>query len=66
MLFTAEDSFAAIFARRRFGIAIAAMMRMIATTIRSSIRENPFASRRLAVRLAEFGSVEFIGISLLS
>src|SRR5580693_380117 len=39
---TAEDSFAAIRDRRRFGIAMAAMIRMIATTISNSIRENPF------------------------
>jgi len=38
----AEDSFAAIFDLRRFGMAMAAMTRMIATTIRSSMRENPF------------------------
>ena len=37
----AEDSLAAIFARIRFGIAIAAMIRIMATTIRSSISENP-------------------------
>ena len=30
---------------RRFGMAIAAMMPMIATTIRSSIRVNPLESR---------------------
>jgi hypothetical protein len=39
---TAEDSFAAIRDRRRFGMAMAAMIRMIATTIKSSIREKPF------------------------
>jgi len=39
---TAEDSFAAIRDRRRFGMAMAAMIKMIATTIRSSMRENPF------------------------
>jgi hypothetical protein len=39
---TAEDSFAAMRDRRRFGMAIAAMIRMIATTIKSSIREKPF------------------------
>jgi hypothetical protein len=39
---TAEASFAAIRDRRRFGIAMAAMIRMIATTISNSIRENPF------------------------
>jgi hypothetical protein len=39
---TAEDSFAAIRDRRRFGIAMAAMIKMIATTISNSIREKPF------------------------
>ncbi len=41
---TAEASLAAILDRNRFGIAIAAMIRMIATTIKSSIREKPFCS----------------------
>src|SRR5438128_873090 len=39
---TAEASFAAIFERSKLGMAIAAMIKMIATTIRSSISENPF------------------------
>jgi len=39
---TADDSFEAIFARRNDGMAMAAMIKMIATTIRSSMRENPF------------------------
>jgi hypothetical protein len=39
---TAEASFAAIRARSKFGIAMAAIIRMIATTIKSSIREKPF------------------------
>jgi hypothetical protein len=39
---TAEDSLAAIFERSKLGMAIAAMIRMIATTIKSSIREKPF------------------------
>src|SRR5947208_16546193 len=39
---TAEDSFAKILERSKFGIAMAAMIKMIATTIRSSMRENPF------------------------
>src|SRR5215472_4883532 len=38
----AEDSFADILARMKFGIAIAAMIKMIATTISNSIREKPF------------------------
>src|SRR4029077_11247667 len=39
---TADDSLAAIFERSKFGMAIAAMIRMIATTISNSIREKPF------------------------
>ena len=39
---TAEDSLAAIFERSKFGIAIAAMIKMMATTISNSIREKPF------------------------
>jgi hypothetical protein len=38
---TAEDSLAAMRARNKLGIAIAAIIRMIATTINNSIRENP-------------------------
>src|ERR1041385_972228 len=42
---TADGSFAAIRERSRLGIAIAAMIRMIATTISSSISEKPFCLR---------------------
>src|SRR5213595_2745652 len=42
---TAEDSLAATRARSKFGIAIAAIMRMIATTISNSISEKPFCLR---------------------
>jgi hypothetical protein len=38
----AEASFAAILALVKLGTAIAATIRMIATTISNSIRENPF------------------------
>jgi hypothetical protein len=38
---TAEASLAAILDRSRLGIAIAAMIRIIATTISNSINENP-------------------------
>src|ERR1700680_4351130 len=41
----ADESLAAILARIKFGIAIAAMIRMIATTISSSISEKPFCLR---------------------
>src|SRR5258708_6620031 len=39
---TAEASLAAIRERSRFGMAMAAMIRMIATTISNSISEKPF------------------------
>src|SRR5881227_2221238 len=42
---TADDSLAAIRARSRFGMAMAAMIRMIATTISNSINEKPFCFR---------------------
>jgi hypothetical protein len=48
---TAEASLAAIRDRRRFGIAIAAMIRMIATTINNSMREKPFCLVRITVIL---------------
>src|SRR5205085_6299117 len=38
----ADESLAAMRARNKFGMAIAAIIRMIATTIKSSISENPF------------------------
>jgi hypothetical protein len=44
---TAEASLAAIFERIKFGIAIAAMIKMIATTINNSIREKPFCLVRI-------------------
>jgi hypothetical protein len=42
---TADASFAAIRARNRFGIAMAAIIKMIATTISNSISENPSCFR---------------------
>jgi hypothetical protein len=44
---TAEAWLAAIFDRNRFGMAMAAIIRMIATTIKSSINEKPFCRVRL-------------------
>src|SRR5438445_12563353 len=44
---TAEASFAAIFERSKLGMAIAAMIKMIATTIKSSIKEKPFCLFRI-------------------
>src|SRR5579862_1426372 len=42
---TADVSLACILARSKLGTAIAAMIKMIATTIRSSMSENPFCFR---------------------
>jgi hypothetical protein len=39
---TAAASLAAILERSKFGIAIAAMIKMMATTINNSINEKPF------------------------
>lgn len=39
---TEDDSFAAIRARNRFGMAIAAIIKMIATTMSNSMSEKPF------------------------
>src|SRR5579863_64518 len=44
---TADASLAAIFERSKFGIAIAAMIKMIATTISNSINEKPFCRLRM-------------------
>src|SRR3954468_7630127 len=44
-LAAAEDSFAEILALIRLGMAIAAMTKMIATTINNSISEKPFWRR---------------------
>src|SRR5690242_13891528 len=44
---TAEAWLAAIFDRNRFGMAMAAIIRMIATTIKSSINEKPFCLLRI-------------------
>jgi hypothetical protein len=43
---TAEASFAAMRERSRLGIAIAAIIRMIATTINSSMSEKPLDFRK--------------------
>ena len=52
---TADASLAAIFERSRFGMAIAAMIKMIATTISNSISEKPFCLFRISFRsLREF------------
>src|ERR1700687_6125247 len=52
----ADESLAAILARIKFGIAIAAMIRMIATTISSSISEKPFCLRISIFPLVCLGS----------
>src|SRR4029077_7964311 len=44
---TAEAWLAAIFDRNRFGMAMAAIIKIIATTIKSSISEKPFCLFRM-------------------
>src|SRR5277367_2714822 len=44
---TADASLAAIFERSKFGIAIAAIIKIIATTINNSISEKPFCLLRM-------------------
>src|SRR6266446_10802962 len=54
---TADDSLAAIRARSKFGMAIAAMIRMIATTISNSISEKPFCFR---ISFSLFSDLKFL------
>ena len=49
---SAADSFAAIRERRKLGTAIAAIIRMIATTINNSMREKPFVFRIASPKVA--------------
>jgi hypothetical protein len=51
---TAEAWFAAMRERSRFGMAIAAMIKMIATTISSSINENPRESLLMQSSFSDF------------
>src|SRR5215831_2206025 len=51
---TADASLADIRARIRFGMAIAAMIRMMATTISNSISEKPFCFRISIFPLVSF------------
>lgn len=53
---TADVSFAAIFDLIKLGMAIAPMMRMIATTIRSSTSENPLLEFLFCNRLVRIFS----------
>jgi hypothetical protein len=52
---TADDSLAAIRARSKFGIAMAAIIKMIATTISNSISEKPFCFRISVVSSSPIG-----------
>ena len=45
----ADASFALIFERKRFGIATAAMTKIMVTTISNSISEKPFCLRLILV-----------------
>src|SRR5580704_5041885 len=56
---TADASLAAIRERSRFGIAIAAIIRMIATTINNSINEKPFCFFLIFTLLGEVLRISF-------
>src|ERR1035441_7849026 len=57
---TAEASLAAILERSKFGIAIAAMIKIIATTISNSINEKPFCLFRILI--APIGIIENLSL----
>src|SRR5271155_2490337 len=57
--------FAEILARRKFGIAIAAMISMIATTIISSMSEKPLAAASLRLRARIVSSESMFEIRVL-
>src|SRR5262245_5723252 len=59
---TAEDSLAAMRARSKLGIAMAAMIRMIATTINNSINEKPFCFRFI-ITLSSYFTQHFKSLS---
>jgi hypothetical protein len=59
----AAESFAAIRDRSKLGIAIAAMIKMIATTISSSIKEKPFCLRMDDLLLESSNSCEYRMVS---
>src|SRR4029077_3929710 len=54
---TAEAWLAAIFDRNRLGMAMAAIIRIIATTIKSSINEKPFCLFRICAPIFSKGAV---------
>jgi len=60
MVLAAAESLADILERSRFGIAMAAMIRMIATTISSSINEKPFCLRILCKNSLPLGILSFV------
>src|SRR5260221_5584857 len=49
---TAESYLAAIFDRIKLGIAIAAMIKIIATTMSNSISEKPFCLLRISIHVS--------------
>ena len=58
---TADDSFAEMRERRKFGIAMAAMMRMMATTINNSMSENPPCLRFMFSLMSACAEKQLIG-----
>src|SRR5713226_9573152 len=64
---TAEASLAAILERIKLGIAMAAMIKMIATTISNSISEKPFCLLRICIQFSlDFRCTEHASISCIA
>ena len=55
---TAEASLAEIRARSKFGIAIAAIIKMMATTMSNSISEKPFCLCFMCLLLNPLGEIQ--------
>ena len=63
MEFTADASFAAILERTKLGMAIAAIIKIMATTTNSSIREKPTSTRRTVSNFVCFARRTFMGFA---
>ena len=65
MVLAAAESFAATRERSKFGMAMAAMIRMMATTISSSINEKPFCLR-ICENLSSSGIISLVNLLVFS
>src|SRR3954467_10181161 len=59
---TADDSLAEMRERRKFGIAMAAMIRMMATTMNNSMSENPPCVRFMFSLMSAYAKTAYRGM----